>query len=251
MMPRTIIAGNWKMNTVFEQAVALAISVVEEVGAVDDVETVLIPPFPWIVPVADAVAGSGLAVGAQNCYIEPGGAYTGEVSAEMLATHCQYVIAGHSERRHVLGETDGIIAKKVRAIQRAGLSPILCVGETLDERESGHATNVVTRQLTTALQGLDSVAIGGVVVAYEPVWAIGTGRAAEPEDAQQMAAQIRETLADLAGGRTASEVTIQYGGSVKGSNARAFLELPDINGALVGGASLDAGEFAAIIRHAR
>jgi triosephosphate isomerase (TIM) len=144
MMPRTIIAGNWKMNTVFEQAVALAIRVVEEVGAVDDIEPVLIPPFPWIVPVADAVAGSGLAVGAQNCYIEPGGAYTGEVSAEMLATHCTYVIAGHSERRHVLGETDGIIAKKVRAIQRAGLSPILCVGETLDERESGHATNVVS-----------------------------------------------------------------------------------------------------------
>jgi triosephosphate isomerase (TIM) len=247
---RTIIAGNWKMNTTLAEALDLGLGLADRIGGIAGVERVLIPPFTWIVPLSEAIDATDLVLGAQDCFTEPSGAFTGEVSAEMLVPFCQYVIVGHSERRHVLGERDDLVAGKLRAVQRAGMTPILCVGETLEERDAGDALRVVSRQLRAALKGLEARNVADTVVAYEPVWAIGTGRAAEPEDAQEMAAFIRQEIGELADADTASVVPIQYGGSVKGSNAGGFLSLPDVNGALVGGASLDAEEFAEIVRQA-
>jgi triosephosphate isomerase (TIM) len=249
-MARMIIAGNWKMNTSLAEAVKLAGQLRESLAPLETIERILIPPFPWIVPVHDQVQGSGLKVGAQNCYSEPKGAFTGEVAPEMLAGLCHYVIAGHSERRHVLGETDEVVASKVNAILRAGLRAILCVGETLAEREAGSAETVVGRQLKAGLDGLGPDAMANVVVAYEPVWAIGTGKAASEGDAQTMSEFIRTSLSERFGSQVATDTSILYGGSVKGDNAAGFMACPDVNGALVGGASLDAAEFTAIARSA-
>jgi triosephosphate isomerase (TIM) len=226
---RPIVAGNWKMNTTIAEGVALVDALLPLIGEVSSVDRVVCPPFVSLHAISDRLCGSQIAVGAQNAYHEPNGAFTGEVSVPMLAGLVTYVIIGHSERRTVFGETDEIVAKKIRAVQDAGLLPILCVGETLAERHWGATESVLRRHVHTALEGLTS--IEGLVVAYEPVWAIGTGRAATVEDANEAAQATR----------------IQYGGSVTPDNAAELLAQPHIDGALVGGASLVAQSFAGII----
>ena len=249
-MRRYIVAGNWKMHTTLTEATDLAAGLRERISGYSDIERVLIPPYPWILPVRDAIAGTDIHIGAQNCYTEPSGAFTGEVSAEMLSAHCSYIIVGHSERRHTIGETNDLIASKVSAVLRAGPRVILCVGETLEEREAGRAERVVSEQVKSALAGRSEQDLDRVVIAYEPVWAIGTGVAASAADAQEMCAFVRSLVDDLFSNSVAGSLRVQYGGSVKGSNAEELLSQPDIDGALVGGASLDADEFAAIVRSA-
>ncbi|MEX2426267.1 MAG: triose-phosphate isomerase [Thermomicrobiaceae bacterium] len=249
-MRTLIVAGNWKMNTSLDEATRLASDVRSKISAVDNVERILIPPFPWIIPVGEVIAGSGITVGAQNCYSEPSGAFTGEVAAEMLSPHCSHVVVGHSERRHVFGETDEEVAGKVKAVLRSGAGVILCVGETLAERDSGSAQDVVRVQLSRGLEGATDDEMDRVVVAYEPVWAIGTGKAASVDDAQEMAHFVRLTIAERFGQTIANGLRIQYGGSVKSENAHSFMLCPDVDGALVGGASLDSDEFAAIVNAA-
>jgi triosephosphate isomerase (TIM) len=249
-MRTPIIAGNWKMNTDLEEAIDLAGGVRDKSESDASVERVLIPPFPWIVPVSQVVDGAGIRLGAQNCYSETAGAFTGEVSPVMLQQHCTYVVLGHSERRHILGETDDQVAAKVAAALGAGLDVILCVGETLDQRNDGEAQDVVARQLKTALNSVSESDISRIVVAYEPVWAIGTGVAASTQDAQDMAAYVRSQIRDRFGDNAALAIRIQYGGSVKADNALELMQCPDIDGALVGGASLNADDFCGIIRAA-
>ncbi|GBD15763.1 Triosephosphate isomerase [bacterium HR26] len=246
-----LIAGNWKMHTTYEEALRLAEAYRERLTTLDGVECALIPPFPWIVPIAERLQGSPLALGAQNCATIDVGALTGEVSARMLAPFCRYVIVGHSERRHKLGESDEMVAAKLQAALRNGLDPILCVGELLGERDQGMAEQVVERQLRSALDTLEAAQLRRLVIAYEPVWAIGTGRPATPADAQAMAAHIRRWIGERFGSSLAETVRIQYGGSVNAGNAAGFLQLPDIDGALVGGASLDVQQFCEIVRLAR
>jgi triosephosphate isomerase len=246
-MRKAIVAGNWKMNTSLEDAASIVGTLMQLQAPKSNVERVIIPPFPWIVPLQQPLLDGGFMLGAQNCAIEDQGAFTGEVSAAMLSSFCTYVIAGHSERRHIFGETDEVVRGKLQAILRNGLHPILCVGELLDERDAGKAFDVVDRQLVAALSGSAKDSLSELVVAYEPVWAIGTGRAATPEDAQEMAAHIRGKLAELFDANFAQSIRIQYGGSVNASNAGAILSLPDVDGALVGGASLKAAEFSRII----
>ncbi len=240
-MPRSIVAGNWKMNTTLESASGLAAGVAAGAEGVGDAELIVCPPFVSLAAVRDAVAGSRVGVGAQNMHHEGSGAFTGEVSAEMLAGLCQYVILGHSERRQLFGETDELVNRKVRAALLAGLRPIVCVGETLEQRESGDAADVVEGQV---LAGLADIAdITDLVVAYEPVWAIGTGRAATPEIAQEiMGGAILDALRDLFGDG-ADGVPLLYGGSMNAGNAGAFAAQPSIHGGLVGGASLQADQF--------
>ncbi|MCM8750359.1 triose-phosphate isomerase [Thermomicrobiaceae bacterium CFH 74404] len=246
-----LIAGNWKMHTTYDEAVSLAEAYRERLAQLEGVECALIPPYPWIVPLAEKLEGSTLVLGAQNCATIDQGALTGEVSARMLAPFCRYVIVGHSERRHQLGESDEMVAAKLQAAVRNGLSPILCVGELLAERDQGLAERVVERQLGSALEALEAAHLTRLVIAYEPVWAIGTGRPATPSDAQAIAACIREWIAQRFGSDLAATVRIQYGGSVNAGNAADFLQLPDIDGALVGGASLDVEQFCEIVRVAR
>lgn len=246
-MRKPIVAGNWKMNTSLEEARALAGELRSALATYAVVERVLIPPFPWIVPVAETVAGSDIAVGAQDCAVEDQGAFTGEVSARMLAPLCDYIIVGHSERRHVIGESDEVVAAKLRAVLRNGARPILCVGELLEERERGEARAVVERQLRSALADVEVPDVLRTVIAYEPVWAIGSGRAASPDDAREMAVWIREVLSGFVGSEAVDQVRVQYGGSVTADNAAGFLTLPEIDGALVGGASLKADQFTQIV----
>ena len=236
-----IVAGNWKMNTGLEDAVALAADVVEATQAdADAVRVVVCPPAVWLDAVRERVAQSAVALGAQTMNANASGAFTGEISAAMLIDlEVAYVILGHSERR-AMGERDGDVAEKARAAQAAGLTPIVCVGETLEQRDAGDAESTVLGQIEASLEG----AAAGYVVAYEPVWAIGTGRTATPEQAQAMHAAIRGRLEDDA-------TPILYGGSVKPDNAAELFAQPDIDGALVGGASLEAGSFAAIVAAAR
>jgi triosephosphate isomerase len=245
-LPVTIVAGNWKMNTGLVQAIQLAGQVRERLGPDSGVEVILCPPFTSLAAVRDTLLGSPIKVGAQNMHFEASGAFTGEVSPAMLAGLCDYVILGHSERRQLFGETDALINRKVRAAVEHGLWPILCVGETLEEREGGRAGLVVSGQLRTGLA--DVVDITGLVVAYEPVWAIGTGRAATPElAAEVMAGPMQETLRSLFGA-TADNVPLLYGGSVNPGNVSGFAALSCIHGALVGGASLQADQFVEIVR---
>jgi triosephosphate isomerase len=242
------VAGNWKMNTTIDEGLALVDCVrplIEEIGGVD---RVVCPPFVSLHAIADRLKGSDIAVGAQNMYLEPKGAYTGEVSASMLAGLVRYVILGHSERRQYFGETDEIVAKKIRAAQEVGLLPIVCVGETLAERHWGATESVLRRQVHTSLDGLAT--IEGLVVAYEPVWAIGTGRAATTDDANEGCRFIRVEIEALFGEDVARSVRIQYGGSVTPDNAVEYFSQPHIDGALVGGASLVAESFAGIVRAA-
>ena len=251
-MARTqIIAGNWKMNKTVPEAVAFARELLQ--GAdLTGVEVVLCPAFPALGPVVEALSGGPVRVAAQNVFWEDRGAYTGEVSPVMLRdAGCRYVIVGHSERRQYFGETDETVNRKVKAVLRHDLVPIVCVGERLSEREAGETFAVVERQVTGAFAGVGETAAAGMVIAYEPVWAIGTGRNAAPEDAQAVNRFIRELIGKLYTPAVAEQVRIQYGGSVTPENAAALLGQPDVDGALVGGASLEVESFRAIINAAR
>jgi len=248
---KSYVAGNWKMNTTAQDAVRLARAVAEGAGALE-MDLAVCPPFVYLGAVAAALRGSRVALGGQNMYFEPKGAFTGEVSAAMLKdVGCRCVILGHSERRHILGERDDLIRAKVQAAVAAGLDPILCVGETLEERDANRTLAVVERQVREGLSGTTADAARRVTIAYEPVWAIGTGRNATPEQAQEAHAAVRKLLAALFGKDVAESIRIQYGGSVKPENARAILSQPDVDGALVGGASLKADSFLDIARAAK
>lgn len=240
------------MNTDLEGAVALASDVVRSVdGGAEAVGVGVCPPAVWLDAVAERLRGSAVRLGAQNVYPAEAGAFTGEVSPSMLgALGVHFVIVGHSERRQILGETSAFVAEKVRAATAVGLVPILCVGETLEERDAGDAEATVLAQLDASLEGVDLDRADALVLAYEPVWAIGTGRTATPDQAQAMHAAIRRRLGERFPGLGA-DVAILYGGSVKASNAAELFAEPDLDGALVGGASLDAGDFAAIVEAAR
>ena len=248
-MRRTIVAGNWKMNMDHLEGARLADSVTAGLEGKDlPCEVVLIPPFTTLPAVAEAAGGSAVKTGAQNLWYEEKGAFTGEISASMIrALGCEYVLVGHSERRHVIGEGAEMLSKKVRAALAGGLSPVYCVGETLDEREAGNAEKVVTGQIREVLEGLSGDEMARIVIAYEPVWAIGTGKTATPEDAASMHSVIRTVLAEMFGPAAAAEAPILYGGSVKPGNAAELLAMEDIDGALVGGASLDAESFLGIV----
>jgi triosephosphate isomerase (TIM) len=248
-MRKKFIAGNWKMYTDAAGARQLAAGVVRGLGEEDRVTVAVCPPFPYLLPVAEALRGSPVGLGAQNVYPEREGAFTGEVSPAMVRdTGCRYVIVGHSERRHKLGETDEFINRKVKAVLAAGLHAILCVGETLQQREANSTEGVLNEQLTGGLSGVSAEDLGQVVLAYEPVWAIGTGRNATPEQAQEAHAFLRRRVGELCGAEAAEGLVIQYGGSVKPDNAAALLGQADVDGALVGGASLKADQFLAIVR---
>ena len=244
-----IIAGNWKMNKTVREAVEFLEAVKDELDAVKGVEKVLCPPFTAISTVAQLVKGTSIKVGAQDVFWEEKGAYTGEISPLMLKEFCDYVIIGHSERRKYFGETDEHVNRKVKATLAHGLTPIICVGENLEENEAGLTEEVVTRQVKGALAGLSPSEAEKIVIAYEPVWAIGTGKPATPEGAQAViGGVIRTLLAELFGEDVASKVRIQYGGSVDPSNIGGFVAQPDIDGALVGGASLKPKDFVEIVK---
>ena len=246
-MRKKLVAGNWKMHgSLAENAALLS----ELKSALVDTEAVVCVPFPYLAQVQAALSGTSIAWGAQNLSEQPKGAFTGEVSATMLLDFgCKYVIVGHSERRSLYGETDALVAKKFKAAQAAGLIPILCVGESLEERETGVTEAVVARQLDAVIEAAGVSSLTKAVVAYEPVWAIGTGKTASPEQAQAVHAFIRGKIAAL-DEAVAGQLVIQYGGSVKAANAAELMAKPDIDGGLIGGASLVADEFAAICRAA-
>ena len=244
-----LIAGNWKMHkTPAETAELLSALVAQLPATLSDREVVVAPPFTALETAARALRGSPVRLSAQNLHAETYGAFTGEVSGPMLkAVGCQYVIIGHSERRQYCGETDEQVGQKVTAAQRDGLTPIVCVGETLAERERGDMFSVISRQIRAGLAGQSVQTIATLVLAYEPIWAIGTGKTASPEQAQEVHATIRQTLVELAGQSRAAAVRIVYGGSVKPDNVDGLLAQPDIDGALVGGASLQADSFVRIV----
>lgn len=252
-MRKPFVTGNWKMNTDSHSSVELAKGVVD--GSIElagrDVDVAVCPPYVYLQAVACAVSSSSVAVGAQDVYYQAKGAFTGEISASMLKdTGCTYVLCGHSERRHVIGETDELINKKVTAAIGGGLLPILCVGELQSEREAGQTEEVVTRHIKKGLAGLSAEKVSAVTVAYEPVWAIGTGLTATPEQAQEVHELIRGFLAEIYDGQLADEIRILYGGSVKADNAADLMGRADIDGVLVGGASLKVDDFVAIIEAA-
>lgn len=255
-MSRTpLIAGNWKMHLDHMEAIALVQQLAYDLKPADyeGVQIAVIPPFTDLRSVGTLIEGDKLpvALGAQNVHWEDSGAFTGEISPPMLARlRVRYVLCGHSERRQLFGETDEVVARKVAAVLRHGMVPILCVGETLEQREAGEATDVVAGQLRAALAGVKPEAAAELVVAYEPVWAIGTGRNALPEDADEMCGAVRAVVGELFSADVAEAVRVQYGGSVKAGNAASLLRQPQIDGALVGGASLDAAGFAQICRAA-
>jgi triosephosphate isomerase len=246
---RALIAGNWKLHHGLEASAALAKAIAAGVGDDPAPEVVVAPVFTALAHVRAILGPSRVSLAAQDAHWEDEGAFTGEVSAPLLAdVGCRYVIVGHSERRQSFGDTDEVVRRKVEAVQRAGLVPIACVGESLAEREAGRTLEVVTRQLDAIARGLAGLA--RVVLAYEPVWAIGTGRVARPEDAQDVHHALRARLAEHAGATVADGIRILYGGSVKPDNAAGLLGQPDIDGALVGGASLEASSFLGIVRAA-
>jgi triosephosphate isomerase len=246
---RPILAGNWKMNMTATQARELAAKLIPLVSGANDRDIVLGPPFTSIAAVADAIKGTNIGLSAQNMHWEDKGAFTGEISAEMLLDlGCKYVIIGHSERRQYFGETDETVNKKLRQALNKGLLPIVCVGETLNEREAGKANEVIERQITGALKGVTAAEMQKVVIAYEPVWAIGTGKTASPEQANEIHGFIRKKIEIAYGKEVAGAVRIQYGGSVTPENVSSLMAMPDIDGALVGGASLKPESFAALVK---
>ena len=250
-MRKKFVAGNWKMFTNAATARQLAEAVVRGLANEQRITVAVCPPAPYLALVAEVLKGSSVALGAQNCYSEKEGAFTGEVSPTMLVdVGCRYVILGHSERRHKLGESDDFINRKVKAALAAGLEAILCLGETLEERQANRTEAVLDSQLAGSLAGLDAASLRRVVLAYEPVWAIGTGQNATPEQAQQAHAFIRGRIRARFGEECASALLIQYGGSVKLDNAASLFHLPDVDGGLIGGASLNADSFLAIVRAA-
>ena len=247
-MPNTrlpLIAGNWKMNTTVAEARALAKALASTLNGAPGVEVLLCPPFISLTTVDSEISGTTLKLGAQNLHPEPKGAFTGEVSPAMLSGLCDYVIVGHSERRALFGEDDDFVNRKLHAALTHDITPILCVGETLAQRESNTTEDVLTRQVIGGLKDVPPNADFGV--AYEPVWAIGTGKAASASDAQQAIALIRQTISQQFGEQTAANTRILYGGSVKSSNISDFITSDDIDGALVGGASLDPNDFSGIV----
>ena len=242
-MPATVVAGNWKMNTTLEEARALSQGVKNQASRAPGVEVILCPPAISLAEVKRSVAGSPVKVGAQNMHHQDSGAFTGEISPAMLVNICEYVVIGHSERRQLFGETDELVNLKVKAALSHGLKPILCVGETLEQRESGGAADVIAGQVSSGLAETQAVDINGLIVAYEPVWAIGTGQAATPEIAAEiMGGPVAETLGSLYG-RDAEDIPLLYGGSVNAGNIAEFAAQSCIHGALVGGASLQADTF--------
>jgi triosephosphate isomerase (TIM) len=248
-MRTPIVAGNWKMNKTAAEGIALVRAMMTDLVAIPEVQAVFCPPFLAVPDVARLIQGSPLAIGAQDIYWEESGAYTGEVSSAMVAEFCQYVIIGHSERREYFSETDQEVNKKVKAALAQGLIPIVCVGETLALRDEGRTETWVRDQVVAALQNVSAEETAGLVIAYEPIWAIGTGRAATPDDAEQVCGEVvRATIADLYDRATAEAVRIQYGGSVNPGNAEEIMIQPNIDGGLVGGASLQAESFTAIVR---
>jgi triosephosphate isomerase len=251
MIRKKLIAGNWKMNKTSADAVSLAHEIVVAVGAQSDVEVILCPPFTALEGVAGAIDGSLVKLGAQNMHFEASGAFTGEISAPMLrALFATHVILGHSERRALFGETDELVNKKVLAALKNQLRPILCVGEVLAEREAGSTLKVVQTQAERALDGVSKELAASIVIAYEPVWAIGTGKVATTEQAQEVHGFIRGLLTKLYGDAVAQRVRILYGGSMKPANAPDLLSQKDIDGGLIGGASLESRSFVELIRAA-
>lgn len=250
-MRQIIIAGNWKMHKTITEAVSF-VQELKQKAAATPVEVVVCPPFTALAAVSEAIKGSNIRLAAQNMHWEKQGAFTGEISPVMLKElGVAYVVLGHSERRQYFGETDESVNQKAQAALEHGLIPIVCVGETLEQREAGATEQVVAGQTKGALAGLSAEQVAGLVIAYEPVWAIGTGKTASDEDAQQVNAYIRQVVSDQFGAATAAAVRIQYGGSVKPSNARGLMSQPDIDGALVGGASLKVEDFAGIIENSK
>jgi len=250
-MRRKFIAGNWKMNTSRAEGAALASAIASKVGGSANVDVAVCPPSLYLEAIGQAIKGSAVCLGAQNCYHEAKGAFTGEISPQMLVdVGCKYVILGHSERRQIFKETDQDVNRKVLAALAVGLTPILCVGETLAERQANQTSRVVRGQMEGSLADLSADQMLKIVVAYEPVWAIGTGVVATPEQAEEVHADLRKLLETRYTSEVASKVRIQYGGSVNAENANTLLHQPNIDGALVGGASLKADSFLAIINAA-
>jgi len=248
-MRKPILAGNWKMNKTVADAATLVNEMRDDLLGIPGVEKVLCPPFMAIADVARLVLETEIGVGAQDMYWKESGAYTGEVSPVMLKEFCTHVIIGHSERRAYFGETDETVNKRIVAAFAHGLTPIVCVGETLDLRKKGETETWVSRQVKAGLHGLSAEQVASMVIAYEPIWAIGTGLAATAQEAERVCGQVvRSAVADLFGEHTADAVRIQYGGSVKPANAAELMVQPNIDGALVGGASLRAADFVQIVR---
>jgi len=248
-MRRPLIAGNWKMNLDVNSGVELARSLVEVTADVEDRDILICPGFPLLSDISSVINGSRIMLGAQNMYYEKQGAFTGEVSADMLkSVGCSYVILGHSERRHIFGEGDELINKKVSNAIKFGLKPILCVGELLEEREAGKTEEIVKNQVIKGLKGITESMVSSLTIAYEPVWAIGTGKTATPEDANHVHILIRNVVSDLYSTRIAENLRILYGGSVKPENIDALMAMDNIDGALVGGASLKLESFERIVK---
>jgi triosephosphate isomerase len=251
-MRRPFVAGNWKMNLTRAQGTELAAALAAQVGQYSEVEIAVCPPNVYLEAVRGALGQSRIGLGAQNCHHEAKGAFTGEVAPQMLIDiGCKYVILGHSERRHIFKESNQDVNKKVIAELCVGLTPIVCLGELLEERQAGKTRTVVTEQLDGSLAGLTAEQVGKIVIAYEPVWAIGTGVVATPEQAEEVHSDLRRLLETRYNSQVASQVRIQYGGSVNAENALSLLSRPNIDGALVGGASLKAESFLGIIAAAR
>ena len=250
-MRRPFVAGNWKMNKSVEQATLLIADMLPGLEAVKTVDRVVCPPFTSLMVVSGMLAGTEIGLGAQNLHWEESGAFTGEVSPQMVKEFCKFVIIGHSERRAYFGETDETVNLKTKAAVAAGLTPIVCVGETLEENESGQTESVVSRQVKMGLDGISKDSASSLVVAYEPVWAIGTGKAASAQQANDIiGGVVRRNLSAAFGSEVADQIRILYGGSVKGSNAGEFFSQPDVDGGLIGGASLKAEDFVQIVEAA-
>lgn len=248
---KPIVAGNWKMNKTVAEAIDLANAIKRDLSGCKDVDVVLCPPFTALKSVGEVITGTHLDLGAQNMHWEKNGAFTGEVAAGMLRElYCHYVILGHSERRTYFGETDEIVNKKTKAALASNLKPIVCIGETLQEREANRTEEVITTQVRGSLAGLSPRELVECILAYEPVWAIGTGKTASPQQAQDVHALIRGLLKDIADEAVAQSVRIQYGGSMKPANAKELMNMPDIDGGLIGGAALEARSFVEIVQAA-
>ena len=238
-----VVAGNWKMNTTLDEALELIEGLIDPLDGLAGVECVICPPFIWLPLIYENIEGTSIQLGAQTMHWVDQGAYTGEIAPPMVAEFCSVVILGHSERRQHFGETDETVNKKVLAALAHDLTPIICVGENLAQREAGAALPFVAGQVRAALAGVPAEQVGDLIFAYEPIWAIGTGRAATPEDANEVIGHIRRQIADLAGADGAATLRIQYGGSVNAKNIASLMAMPEIDGALVGGASLQAPDF--------
>lgn len=246
-MRRYLIAGNWKMNTDRATGVALATAIAEKAAEAKEVDLLVCPPSVYLAPIAEAIAGTPVALGAQNMCCQDNGAFTGEISHSMLTDiGAEYVILGHSERRTIYGETDKNVNDKTHKALAAGLAPIVCLGELLEEREAGKTTEVIKNQFEGSLAGIEEAQITSVVIAYEPVWAIGTGKVATPEQAEEVHADLRRLLTERYNAEIAEQVRILYGGSMKPGNAGELLSQPNVDGGLIGGASLKADDFLAI-----